>query len=119
MGCSTVCAPGRMSPSCRSSRSAARTRFNFPSPINGRHAMQNKNREALLKIAVGAVIGLFLLDRMIIGPFFSAWKNQGERIAEFRQKVQRGQQLLDRETSLRNRWAEMQKNDLADDSSSG
>jgi hypothetical protein len=81
--------------------------------------MQNKNREALLKIAVGAVIGLFLLDRMIIGPFFSAWKNQGERIAEFRQKVQRGQQLLDRETSLRNRWAEMQKNDLADDSSSG
>jgi hypothetical protein len=79
--------------------------------------MQNKNREALLKIGVGVVVGLFLLDRIVLTPFFAGWKNQGERIAEFRQKVQRGQQLLDREKSLRDRWAEMQKNDLGTDSS--
>lgn len=80
--------------------------------------MQNKNREALLKIGVGVVVGLWLLDRVVISPFLAGWKNQGERIAEFRQKVQRGQQLLDREKSLRDRWAEMQKTDLAVDSPS-
>lgn len=80
--------------------------------------MLNKNREAILKISAGAVIGLFLLDRIVIEPFFAGWKKQGERIAEFRQKVERGQQLLNREKSLRDRWSEMQKSDLGDDSSS-
>src|SRR4051812_27546512 len=104
MVCSTASGRVPMSPTCGSSRSAGRTRSNFPSPTNGRHAMQNKNREALLKIGVGVVVGLWLLDRVVISPFFAGWKNQGERIAEFRQKVQRGQQLLDREKSLRDRW---------------
>ena len=79
--------------------------------------MQNRNRQAMLKIAAGAVIGLFLLDRLVLSPFFASWKGQGERIADLRQKVQRGQQLLDREKSLRERWAEMQRTDLQEDAS--
>ncbi len=79
--------------------------------------MQNKSRETLLKIAVGVAVGLFLLDRIILGPAISSWKSQGERIADLRQKVQRGRQLLDREKSLRSRWAEMQRTDLGEDSS--
>lgn len=77
--------------------------------------MQNKNREVILKIAAGAAIGLFLLDRMVLSPFLASWKEQGERIADLRQKVQRGQQLLDREKSLRDRWAEMQRTDMPED----
>ena len=79
--------------------------------------MQNKRRETLLKIAVGVVVGLFLLDRVVLGPAVSAWKSQGERLAELRAKVQRGRQLLEREKSIRGRWAEMLRTDLPADAS--
>ena len=77
--------------------------------------MLNKNRQAILKIAAGAVIGLFLLDRMVLSPFVESWKQQGERSADLRQKVQRGRQLLDREKSLRARWTEMERGDMQED----
>jgi hypothetical protein len=79
--------------------------------------MPNKQRETILKIAVGAVVGLFLLDRVVLGPATAAWKTQGERLADLRTKVQRGRQLLDREKSLRGRWEEMLRTDLPDDAS--
>ena len=80
--------------------------------------MQNKRRETLLKIAVAAVVGLFLLDRVVLSPAIAHWKAQGERIASLREKVQRGRGLVERERSIRTRWAEMFRTDLADDSSS-
>lgn len=79
--------------------------------------MQNKSREMMLKIAVGAVVGLFLLDRVVLGPATAAWKAQGERLTALRAKVQRGRQLLEREKSLQGRWAEMLRTDLPDDPS--
>jgi hypothetical protein len=79
--------------------------------------MQNKQRETILKIAVGVVAGLFLLDRVVLGPALGAWKTQGERLTELRAKVQRGRQLLEREKSLQVRWDEMQRTDLPEDAS--
>lgn len=79
--------------------------------------MQNKNRETLLKIGVGVVVGLFVLDRMVLGPAIGAWKAQGERLATLRQKVERGRQLVEREKSIRARWNEMRRSDLAEDHS--
>jgi hypothetical protein len=79
--------------------------------------MQNKQRETILKIAVGVVVGLFLLDRVVLTPALGAWKRQGERLTDLRAKVQRGRQLLGRETSLRGRWDEMLRTDLPDDAS--
>jgi hypothetical protein len=79
--------------------------------------MPNKNRETLLKIGVGVVVGLFVLDRMVLGPAIAAWKAQGERLAEVRQKVERGRQLLERGKSIRGRWNDMRRADLADDHS--
>jgi hypothetical protein len=55
---------------------------------------------------------LFLLDRVIIGPLVTHWKEQGDRIADLREKVTRGQNLLERERSIRGRWAEMLRTDL-------
>ena len=81
--------------------------------------MQNNPRERILKIGVGAVIALFLLDRAVLSPFMESWKHQGERIAELGLKVQRGEQLIEREKSLRDRWAEIQKTDLGEDVSAG
>lgn len=77
--------------------------------------MRNNRREALLKIAVGAVVGLFLLDRMILTPAFASWKEQGERLTKLREQVQRGRQLVAREKSLRTRWDEMQRTDMPED----
>jgi hypothetical protein len=79
--------------------------------------MQNDQRLIILKIAAGAVVGLFLLDRMVLSPAIAGWKAQTERLAELRQKVQRGRQLIEREKSLRDRWAEMQRTDLSEDGS--
>ncbi len=79
--------------------------------------MRSKNRETILKIAVAAVVGLFLLDRVIIGPLLTHWKEQGDRIASLREKVTRGNQLLERERSIRSRWEEMIRTDLPEDGS--
>ena len=77
--------------------------------------MRNNRRETLLKIGVGAVVGLFLLDRVIITPAFASWKSQGERLTKVREQVQRGRQLVAREKSLRSRWEDMQRADMPED----
>ena len=77
--------------------------------------MQNKRRETLLKIGVGTVVGLFLLDSVIITPAFASWKEQGVRLTKVREQVERGRQLVAREKSLRSRWDEMQRTDMPDD----
>ena len=79
--------------------------------------LPNKSRETLLKLAVGAVVGLFLLDRLVLTPSIEGWKKQSERLSALEQKVTRGRQLLEREKSIRGRWADMQNTDLNDDSS--
>ncbi len=79
--------------------------------------MQDKSRETWLKIIVGAVVGLFLLDRMVLSPAIASWRKQSERLTALREKVERGRQLVEREQSIRARWAEMQRTDMNDDSS--
>jgi hypothetical protein len=79
--------------------------------------MQSDRRQFMLKIAVGAVVGLFLLDRVVITPAFAGWKAQSARVTALRQKVQRGTQLLEREKSLRTRWSEMIQANLPEDRS--
>ncbi|MHA3774411.1 hypothetical protein ACXR0O_23030 [Verrucomicrobiota bacterium sgz303538] len=77
--------------------------------------MRSNRREALLKIGVAVVVGLFLLDKIVITPFTTSWKEQDERIASLREKVRRGQQLVEREKSIRGRWADMLRTDLPED----
>lgn len=74
--------------------------------------MRNSQRQALLKIGAISLVGLLLLDRVIISPALASWSAQSERIDALRQKVQRGQQLLDRQSAIRTRWAEMVRANL-------
>lgn len=76
--------------------------------------MKQKNREFILKVAVGVVVGLFLFDRLILSPFVAHWGEQTTRIAGLREKVQRGRQLIERQNAIRERWAEMVERDLPD-----
>ena len=80
--------------------------------------MKNSRRQLLLKIIAASVVGLFLFDRMVLSPVLSRWAEQTTRIADLREKVQRGRQLLERETTIRGRWAEMQRANLPLDVSS-
>ena len=80
--------------------------------------MSAKRRETILKIAVGAIVGLFVLDRMVLTPAFAGWKAQSVRLSALRLKVQNGRQLLAREKALSARWDEMQGANLPADMSS-
>jgi hypothetical protein len=80
--------------------------------------ISNKRRETILKYAVGAVVGLFLLDRVVLSPAIASWKAQSVRLAALDQKVQRGRQLLAREKPLQVRWEEMLHTNMTDDVSS-
>ena len=77
------------------------------------------NREAILKFAVIAVLGLFCLDRFVLTPSIEAWKAQSERLDMLRQKVVKGRSLMEREDSLRGRWDEMLRTDMPEDNSAG
>ncbi len=80
--------------------------------------MEN-NRETILKIAVAAVVGLFLLDHFVIEPSIEAWKDQSVRLDMLREKVTKGRNLIEREASLRSRWDEMLRTDMPEDNSAG
>ena len=71
----------------------------------------------MLKIAAGLVAGLWLLDFVVIEPAIHGWDEQSDRIAALQKKVDRGQNLLDREDLIRNHWAAMLRANLPLDDS--
>jgi hypothetical protein len=77
--------------------------------------MTTERRLAWLKIGAAAVVGLLVADRVILTPMIGRWQTQGERIAEYRKKVQEGRHLLGREEAIRERWAAMVREDLPPD----
>jgi hypothetical protein len=80
--------------------------------------MTNSQREFYLKVGAAAVVGLLLLDHFVLSPATEHWKEQSTRIADLREKVQRGQQLLGRKEQIQARWAEMLRTNLPADNSS-
>jgi len=69
--------------------------------------MWNQSRQKWLTVAtVLCVIGL-VLDQVILPPLVEQWRARSTRIAELKASLEDGQLLLDRETSIRERWQEM------------
>lgn len=75
------------------------------------------NREKLLMIAAAAVIGLFVLDKAVIGPLTNLWKDRAKEINYLTKDVTKGRQLVKREKMLRDRWEEMKMHALQEDRS--
>ena len=69
--------------------------------------MTDKQREKLLKFGAIAIVGLFLLDRIVITPALASWSEQSDRIHALQQKVDRGHQLIERQDFIRSHWAQM------------
>jgi Tfp pilus assembly protein PilO len=74
--------------------------------------VQIKNRQQLLVIVAGTVIGLFVADKIVIGPVWSLWKARSEQIAKLRKQLDDGNHLIKRESSLNARWEQMRTNTL-------
>jgi hypothetical protein len=71
-----------------------------------------KNREKFLKYGAIGMVALLLLDYAVISPALAHWDAQSDSIHELEKKVTRGEQLIDREDTIRNRWAAMQRANL-------
>jgi len=70
------------------------------------------NRQKLLAIVAIGCLALLACDRLIITPLIHTWKDRDRRISELSERFVHGTTLLDRENSIRERWAEMQSNTL-------
>ena len=79
--------------------------------------MKIKNRQQLLTIAAIAVVALFAADKLLITPLTQFWKDRSRAIADLREKVTRGKNMIDREQALRATWERMRTNTLPTDES--
>ena len=79
--------------------------------------MEIKSRQQILTIAAIAVLGLFAADKLLFDPLAAAWKAKAKRIQELRTRITQGQGLLQREGSIRGRWAQMERNTLTNNTS--
>jgi hypothetical protein len=77
--------------------------------------MNPDQRVRLLKIAAAASVGLLIANAVLLEPAVERWKDQSDRISALRRNVAQGRQLLNREQSIRERWASMQRSDLPND----
>ena len=73
-----------------------------------------KNRQQFLALLAGLIIALWLGDKLLFTPLVAAWKERSARIATLRKDLEQGSLLLQREDSIRDRWAHMQTNALPD-----
>ena len=77
--------------------------------------MKPEQRQQLLVKIVAVCVGLIVLDYGLVEPAIHAWGEQSDRIEALQKKVDRGQTLLDRASTIRGRWADMQRANLPDD----
>jgi hypothetical protein len=71
-----------------------------------------KNRQqVLLAVALG-VVGLWAADNLLLAPLVKSWHERTKAIADLKKQVQAGQQMLQRERGIRDRWAAMRTNTL-------
>lgn len=80
-------------------------------------SLKPEERQRWLVIIAGAAVGLFLLDRVILGPYLAAWRDRSEQIAALETQVTRGEALLGRGEALEQRWELMRRQALPTDRS--
>jgi hypothetical protein len=69
--------------------------------------MTDSQRFTYLKIGAISCAALCFLNFVIIPPIVDGWNQQSASIDALHQKVDRGQQLLDRQDAIREHWARM------------
>jgi hypothetical protein len=75
------------------------------------------NRQQFLTLAAIAVVGFYACDRLLVTPLLKAWRTRAQQLTELRAAVARGELLLERADSIRERWDLMRSNTLPRQSS--
>jgi Tfp pilus assembly protein PilO len=79
--------------------------------------MKIENRQQFLIVLTIAAAALLVGDRLVFEPLAKWWKVRAARVADLRQQVNNGRQLLKREQAIRSRWDEMRTNTLSSNTS--
>ena len=79
--------------------------------------MRIDHRQKVLAIAAAICVGALAGDHLVYAPLTRVWRDRADRIAELRTDLDRSVSLLGRETSIRDRWARLQKMSLPGDAS--
>jgi Tfp pilus assembly protein PilO len=74
--------------------------------------MNIKNREQFLMVLTVIALAILLGNWVVYEPLSKLWKARESSITELRQQVSSGRLMLRRESSIRNRWSQMQINAL-------
>jgi hypothetical protein len=75
--------------------------------------LSSQHRQRLLTFLALGIVGLWAADTLVLGPSLQAWQRRSTRLAELRKNIAQGRQLIERETSLRERWDSMRTHTLA------
>ena len=79
--------------------------------------MNINHRQQLLSIVAIAAVAIWAGDRLVVSPLTKMWKDRAAQITDLRKSVNQGSLVLAREQSIRSRWAGMETNTLAGQSS--
>ena len=74
--------------------------------------MNINNRQQLLTLILLAAVAYLVGEKLILSPLTRSWKQRAARIVELRKSVSQGEQLLEREQTVRSRWESMRTNTL-------
>jgi len=85
---------------------------NFSNWQDGLRDMDPPARQRLLLIITGIVVGIWAGNRLVLAPLGKMWDARAERIVKLRKQLVNGEQLLQREASVRDRWQQMKTNAL-------
>ena len=76
-----------------------------------------KYQKKFLSLAAAVCVGVFLADKIVLSPLIGIWRARSEQITIIQRQVQQGEQLIEREHTLRTRWKEMEDRSLPRDPS--
>jgi hypothetical protein len=74
-----------------------------------------QNRQQWLTVLALVAVGLWAGDKLLLTPLTKNWRERTARVTELRKSISQGNQLLERERSIRERWQTMQTNTLPTD----
>lgn len=80
-------------------------------------AVKIETRQQFLIVLTIAVAALFVGERLIYEPLANWWSARSQNVATLRKQVSDGKMLLQREQTIRSRWAQMRTNTLSADTS--
>lgn len=75
-------------------------------------------RQRILIIAAAALVGLFLLDRLVVTPLTQHWNARTQEIATLKKSIASGTGVIERASRTQQVWKEIQDGSLPKDAAS-